>query len=251
MLSRKRFLELLATAGLATLLPNIRLEHKMAEFSTLLTKIALNQKLTPSELDDLARYGTETQLRNASAGNNIGPDGKPLFGPIRAQTAFFEISPFFPAWFGELSNQAAPQTIPDTISTTITTGWAQSVVTPLSCVRLYDAVNGRFDFSTDINFTRNSILRISWYMLFNDGLSARRDVGFAIKKKSDDSLLMFGSLGYSLEEHILSGNYYIQFFRLLDGLGVVPSECYLTVYVAQFSGGDSDIYPSIFFEKVA
>lgn len=47
----------------------------MAEFSDLLKKIANNARLTPRELDDLARFGTETQQRNALFSGIINPQG--------------------------------------------------------------------------------------------------------------------------------------------------------------------------------
>jgi len=43
------------------------------DFNKLLLKIAKNEQLTPQELDDLSRYGTETQQRNSFLAGNITP----------------------------------------------------------------------------------------------------------------------------------------------------------------------------------
>ena len=48
----------------------------MTDFKDLLLKIANQGRLTPSELDDLARFGTETQLRNAFVAGNTTPDNR-------------------------------------------------------------------------------------------------------------------------------------------------------------------------------
>lgn len=45
----------------------------MAEFAELLRKIANNEKLAPIEMDELGRFGTETQRRNAFLAGNISP----------------------------------------------------------------------------------------------------------------------------------------------------------------------------------
>lgn len=51
----------------------------MANFADLLKKIANNAKLTPQELDELGRFGTETQQRNSQTSNIYGNDGIPYF----------------------------------------------------------------------------------------------------------------------------------------------------------------------------
>lgn len=45
----------------------------MAEFKDLLLKIANNARLTPQELDDLGRFGTETQQRNSLVAGWVNP----------------------------------------------------------------------------------------------------------------------------------------------------------------------------------
>lgn len=47
----------------------------MAEFKDLLLKIANNSRLTPMELAELGRFGTETQLRNSFVTGNTTPQG--------------------------------------------------------------------------------------------------------------------------------------------------------------------------------
>lgn len=51
----------------------------MPEFKDLLLKIAQNRPLTPRELDELGRFGTETQQRNAQIANTSGKNGTPYF----------------------------------------------------------------------------------------------------------------------------------------------------------------------------
>lgn len=46
----------------------------MANFSDLLKKIASNARLTPQELDELGRFGTETQQRNSFIAGNTTPE---------------------------------------------------------------------------------------------------------------------------------------------------------------------------------
>ncbi len=48
----------------------------MADLKDLLLKIANNARLTPSELDDLGRFGVETQQRNSFVAGNITPDNR-------------------------------------------------------------------------------------------------------------------------------------------------------------------------------
>jgi hypothetical protein len=45
----------------------------MANFADLLKKIANNSRLTPQELDELGRFGTETQQRNSFVAGNTTP----------------------------------------------------------------------------------------------------------------------------------------------------------------------------------
>jgi hypothetical protein len=51
----------------------------MTTFADLLHKIANNARLTPQELDELKRFGTETQQRNAQVRGIFGSDGNPYF----------------------------------------------------------------------------------------------------------------------------------------------------------------------------
>ena len=51
----------------------------MANFADLLKKIANNSRLTPQELDELGRFGTETQQRNSQTANMSGFNGAPYF----------------------------------------------------------------------------------------------------------------------------------------------------------------------------
>ena len=44
----------------------------MANFADLLKKIANNSRLTPQELDELGRFGTETQQRNSQLSSFLG-----------------------------------------------------------------------------------------------------------------------------------------------------------------------------------
>lgn len=48
----------------------------MADFKDLLLKIANNAKLTPQELEDLGRFGADTQQRNAFVAGNTTPQSK-------------------------------------------------------------------------------------------------------------------------------------------------------------------------------
>lgn len=48
----------------------------MADFKDLLLKIANNARLTPGELAELARFGTETQLRNSFIAGNTTAENK-------------------------------------------------------------------------------------------------------------------------------------------------------------------------------
>lgn len=73
----------------------------MASFKDLLLKIANNARLTPSELDDLGRFGTATEQRNAFVGGNTSAGG-----------ALNVPTPFFPIYSEVFQAVTASVTIP-------------------------------------------------------------------------------------------------------------------------------------------
>lgn len=65
----------------------------MAEFKDLLLKIAQNRQLTPLELDELGRFGTETQQRNAQIANTSGLYNNIDVDSITAKFGNFDVPP--------------------------------------------------------------------------------------------------------------------------------------------------------------
>ncbi len=76
----------------------------MANFADLLKKIANNSRLTPQELDELGRFGTEMQLNNAFTSSIQNGTGSIKASSITANTAFIQN-------FSSVNNSAAEKSV--------------------------------------------------------------------------------------------------------------------------------------------
>jgi hypothetical protein len=97
----------------------------MASLSDLLKKIANNAKLTPQELDELGRFGTETQQRNAFVAENI-----------TAQNSLNITFPFYPIYSEVLQSDTA----------------SVDIVVPQNTKNLFVVINGRITAATTADF---------------------------------------------------------------------------------------------------